>query len=179
MEMLSCAITGHRPTRFKFKYNENHALCKKIKNSILEVFRILHDKNGVTRYYVGGALGVDIWAAEILLSLRKQPGYGDIKLIVAMPFENYYSGWDEQSKKRLLTIIRNASYCTTVGKEAGAVSYKKRNYFMVDHAHFLLAVYDNDRKVRSGTGQTVNYALKKKCSIFFVHPDTAEITRKV
>lgn len=48
---------------------------------------------------------------------------------------------------------------------------------MVDNADFLLAVYDNNRKIRSGTGQTVNYALKKKRSILFVHPDTAEITR--
>lgn len=179
MEMLSCAITGHRPTRFKFKYNEKHTLCQKIKKSMLEVFRTLHDENGVTDFYVGGALGVDMWAAEILFSLCKQPGYENIKLIVAIPFENYYSGWDEHSKRRLLTIIRKASYCTTVGKEVGAVGYKRRNYFMVDHANFLLAVYDNNRKVRSGTGQTVNYALKKGRSIYFVNPDTAEITREV
>ena len=177
MQMPSCAITGHRPTRFKFKYNEKHTLCKKIKKAMLDVFRILHDESGVVCYYVGGALGVDMWAAELLLSLCKQPGYEDIELRVVLPFENYYSGWDEQSKKRLLTIIRNASSCTVVGKEAGAISYKKRNYYMVDNADFLIAVYDNNRKIRSGTGQTVNYALKKKRSILFVHPDTAEITR--
>lgn len=176
MEMLSCAITGHRPTRFKFKYNEKHTLCQKIKKSMLEVFRTLHDENGVTCYYVGGALGVDMWASEVLLSLRKRPGYEDIKLILALPFENYYLGWDDHSKKRLLTIMREASYCTTVGKETGAVSYKKRNYYMVDNAEFLLAVYDNDRKVRSGTGQTVNYALKKHRTVIFLHPDTAEIS---
>lgn len=56
MEMLSCAITGHRPTRFKFKYNEKHTLCQKIKKSMLEVFRTLHDENGVTCYYVGGGI---------------------------------------------------------------------------------------------------------------------------
>ena len=177
LEVLSCAVTGHRPTRFKFKYNEKNTLCKKIKASMLEIFRTLHDENGVTRYYVGGALGVDMWAAELLLSLHKQPGYEDIELIVAMPFENYFLSWDDQSKRRLSAITRSASCCITVGKEAGAVSYKKRNYFMVDHADFLLAVYDNNRRIRSGTGQTVNYALKKNRSILFVHPDTAEITR--
>lgn len=178
MKMLSCAITGHRPTRFKFKYNEKHTLCQQIKNAMLDVFRTLHDENGVVCYFVGGALGVDMWAAELLLLLRKQPGYEDIKLIVALPFENHYLSWDSRNKKRLLEIIQNASYCITVGNVAGVVSYKRRNYYMVDNADFLLAVYDNDKKVRSGTGQTVNYALQKKCSIFYIHPDTARVTRQ-
>ena len=51
-----------------------------------------------------------------------------------------------------------------------------RSYYMVDHADFLLAVYDNNRKLRSGTGQTVNYALKQNLRIIFLHPDTAEIS---
>ena len=48
--------------------------------------------------------------------------------------------------------------------------------WMVDHADFLLAVYDNNRKLRSGTGQTVNNALKQNLRIIFLHPDTAEIS---
>lgn len=80
-----CAITGHRPSRFKFKHSEDDALCKKIKANLLEVFRKLHDEKEVRRFYVGGALGVDMWAAEQILRLKEQPGYGDIKLVVALP----------------------------------------------------------------------------------------------
>lgn len=40
----------------------------------------------------------------------------------------------------------------------------------------LDASYDNNRKLRSGTGQTVNYALKQNLRIIFLHPDTAEIS---
>lgn len=69
--------------------------------------------------------------------------------IVALPFEGHDLKWD-------------------------ASDYKKRNYHMVDHADFLLAVSDNHRKIRSGTGQTVNYALKQNLRILFLHPDTAE-----
>ncbi len=28
MKQTACAITGHRPTRFRFKYNEDYSLCK-------------------------------------------------------------------------------------------------------------------------------------------------------
>lgn len=32
MNSFSCVITGHRPTRFKFKYNEKDKRCQRIKN---------------------------------------------------------------------------------------------------------------------------------------------------
>lgn len=172
----SCAITGHRPTRFKFKYNEDYSLCKKIKKAMREIFQKLHDEESVRRFYVGGALGVDMWAAEEILHLKEQPKYADIELIVALPFEGHDLKWDAMSKQRLQIIIHNATKCIVIGQSGTTSDYKKRNYYMVDHADFLLAVYDNNRKLRSGTGQTVNYALKQNLRIIFLHPDTAEIS---
>lgn len=60
--------------------------------------------------------------------------------------------------------------------EPAAICYKKRNYYMVDHADCLLAVYDNERSVRSGTGMTVNYAKKKGLPITLIHPDTNDVS---
>ena len=88
------------PSRFKFKHSEDDALCKKIKANLLEVFRKLHDEKEVRRFYVGGALGVDMWAAEQILRLKEQPGYGDIKLVVALPFVGHDAKWDQRSKHR-------------------------------------------------------------------------------
>ena len=39
---------------------------------------------------------------------------------------------------------------------------------MVDHADFLVAVYDNERNLRSGTMQTVHYAEKKGLAITLI-----------
>ena len=47
---------------------------------------------------------------------------------------------------------------------------------MVDHADYLVAVYDNKRNLRSGTMQTVRYAQNKGITISFVNPDTATVT---
>lgn len=87
MRHTACAVTGHRPSRFKFKYSEDYSLCKKIKRAMLEQFKRLYDEQGVRQYYVGGALGVDMWAGELILRLKEQPGYGDIELVVVLPFE--------------------------------------------------------------------------------------------
>lgn len=74
---------------------------------MLKTFCHLHDEEGIFRFYVGGALGVDMWAAEQLLYLKEQPGYQDIELIVALPFEGHDSKWDAMSKQRLQIIIHN------------------------------------------------------------------------
>ena len=47
---------------------------------------------------------------------------------------------------------------------------------MVDHAEYLIGVFDNQKKLRSGTAQTVNYALHQGKVITLIHPDTMEIT---
>ena len=55
-------------------------------------------------------------------------------------------------------------------------AYKKRDYYMVDRSVCGIAVYDQDRAIRSGTRMTVNYAmLKKKLPITFIHPDTGAV----
>ena len=55
------------------------------------------------------------------------------------------------------------------------MNYRRRNEYMVDHADILLAVYDDDRSIRSGTGITVHYARKRRLPILLIHPDTAQV----
>ena len=85
-------------------------------------------------------------------------------------------GGEYYYKNNKMDLILNKQDIEKILKNADIIVPKKRNYYMVDHADFLLAVYDNNRKLRSGTGQTVNYALKQNLRIIFLHPDTAEIS---
>jgi len=177
MEPKACAITGHRPMRFAWKYNENDARCEHLKEIMREQFAQLY-KQGVRRFYVGGALGVDLWSWEILLRMRGQEEYKDIELVVALPFEGHDAEWDLQSRSRLQFLICNSTKTVVVGTKAEtpATCYKKRNYYLVDNADFLLAVYDNTRSIRSGTGMTVNYAYQKGLPIILIHPDTGAVS---
>ena len=171
MELHTCAVTGHRPTRFKWKYNENHNGCKRLKKRMQEQFIALYEKGG-RRFLVGGALGVDQWAGEIILRLKEQPEYNDIELVVVLPFPGHDEQWDTRSRERLAFLIRHSTECVTVGETACRESYFQRNRYMVDHADCLLAVYDGERNLRSGTMQTVNYATASKKLIICIHPDS-------
>lgn len=172
--MKTCAITGHRPTRFKFKYNENHSGCKRLKKRLQEQFILLYEQ-GVRRFLVGGALGVDMWSGEILLRLKERPEYCDIELIVVLPHPGHDEQWDQRSRARMAFLVKHAAESITIGADSSPESYYKRNRYLVDHADCLVAVYDNERVIRSGTGMTVNYAKKKSLPITCIHPNQGTV----
>lgn len=176
--MKTCAIIGHRPTRFKFKYKENNTGCKRLKKRLHDQFILLYEQ-GVRRFMIGGSLGVDIWSGEILLKLKEQPEYDGIKLVLVLPHLGHDARWDQRSKARLAFLLDHCTEHTTVGTQANAESYYKRNRYMVEHSDCLLAVYDNDRTVRSGTGQTVQYAEKMGKPIILIHPDSGIVSGNI
>lgn len=169
-----CAIAGHRPTRFKFKYNEHYAGCKRLKKRLHDQFIFLYEQ-GVRRFLVGGALGVDMWSGEILLKIKEQPEYSDIELVIVLPHPDHDAQWDERSKKRMAFLREHCAECITIGTDTGPESYYKRNRYLVDHADCLVAVYDGSEKERSGIGQTVQYAESKKKAVLTIHPDTGKV----
>ena len=176
--MDACAITGHRPTRFKFGYKENYTDCKRLKKRLRDQFALLYQQ-GVRWFWVGGALGVDMWAGEILLRMKEQPEYQDIDLFLALPFEGHDAGWDERSKQRMDFLRDHCTGVIVTGVEgqSAAQNYRQRNELMVENADVLVAVYDDDRAIRSGTGMTVNYARRKGLPVILIHPDTGVVTR--
>ena len=178
MELHTCAVTGHRPARFKWKYKENNNGCKRLKKRLHDQFIALYEK-GVRRFLVGGSLGVDQWAGEILLRLKEQPEYSDIELVVVLPFPGHDEQWDSRSRERLAFLIRHSAECVTVGKSAGQESFTQRNRYMVDHADCLLAVYDGEQNLKSATMQTVSYAEQKGIPALFIHPDTGVVSLKM
>lgn len=64
----------------------------------------------------------------------------------------------------------------TKGNHAFVVCTHIDKSHMVDHAEYIIGVFDNQKKLRSGTAQTVNYALRNGKAITLIHPDTMEIT---
>lgn len=174
--MESCAVAGPKPTRFKFGYKEDNSLCRKIKKAMLRQFRRLYRKRGVRRFYIGGAIGVNLWAGELLLKLKEEPGYEDLELVVILPFPGHDAKWDVRSRKRLEYLIRHSVEHLTVGTEDCRESYISQNRYLVDHAQCLVAVGEEHREQETESFQVTTYAREKGLEIIYVHPDTAEVT---
>lgn len=175
MGALSCAIFSHRPTRFRFGYKANTTGGKRLKKRLRDEFISLYSQ-GVRRFYVGGCLGVDQWAGEIILRLKEQPDLSDIELVVAAPFPNHDAKWDEWNRSQLRFLISHSTEHLIIGKNNRPESYIVRNQYMLAHADVVVAVYDNDRTIRNGVGQVVMAAERTGLPVVFIHPDTGIIS---
>lgn len=49
----------------------------------------------------------------------------------------------------------------------------RRNRWLIDHANFVLAVYNGSSK--GGTAYTINYAYEKKRAVIIIDPDTLRV----
>lgn len=133
---------------------------------------------GVRRFYVGCAMAADTWAAESVLQFKEQ-GNRDTELFCAIPFIGYDDNWPQSQKERMRRIIAESTEKKIIYKDNVPQAYRARNYFMVDNSQYLIAVYNPaGGGQRSGTSMTVNYALKNKLCIYYIHPETAEVTRR-
>lgn len=88
-------------------------------------------------------MGADMWAAEILLRMKEQQAYQDVELCLALPFEGYDSDWDDWHRKRMDFIRRYAEKVLILCETPSSESYKKRNYYMVEQAGYMIAVYSD------------------------------------
>lgn len=170
--LTSCAFTGHRPTRFVFKYDELHPACAALKQAIEKQVRRLY-RRGIRQFYTGCALGVDMWAGEIVLQLKEE--YPDMELLCAVPFAGQEKAWRTEQQQRYLALLNKSSAVFILSDRYTEQCYFDRNRFLVDHADVLLAVYDTQTKKRSGTGYTVNYARQQKKPMLLIHPDTFQV----
>lgn len=178
MEQSGCGFIGCRPVRFRFKYKENHSLCKKIKAVIREQAILLYGK-GVREFYIGADLGVPLWAGEELLRLRADPAFPGVRLTCAIPFEGFDEQWDSVSRSRARKLLTACDERPTIRPDDHPSAYRQRDYFLVDHCRYMVAVYDNDKSQRSGVGTAVNYARSKGRELRLIHPDTGELTELV
>lgn len=141
-----CCFTGHRPE--KLLRSE-----KDIKADLREEI-IMAIQDGFTVFITGMARGVDLWAAEIVLDLRKRNKA--IKLICAIPHEGFETRWASEWKQLYHYVQENADLVCVIGKGYHSGAYQIRNEWMVNHSAKVIAIFNGQP---SGTRNTINYAI--------------------
>ena len=68
----TCAFTGHRPQSLPFGFDESDKRCTSLKSVMRDQIVALIENEGVTHFITGMALGVDMYAAEIVLDLKSK-----------------------------------------------------------------------------------------------------------
>lgn len=190
--MKTLALTGHRPKDLG-GYDENNLTAQTVK-AYLKKLLTFACQTEYTTFIIGMAQGIDQWAGEILIDLKKQ--YPDIKIIAAVPFAQQAKAWPGESGwQRWLSILQGCDeiHLTDIFKQVTIeelcdlanepnlspkyVISKKlndRNKWMVDRADSILAVW---KGTSGGTGNCVQYALSKNKNIYVYDPNTNSVSK--
>lgn len=161
-EVKTCCFTGHRPQTLGF--GEKTKKCDNLKEQIRTEIVKLIENEGVRHFISGMAVGVDTYAAKIVLELKKS--YPDVTLECAIPCENQAEKWHEPERNTYFDIIEHCDKETLLQKQYTPDCMQKRNEYMVDHSDFVIAVWNGKP---SGTGNTVNYAKLKNKRIVIIN----------
>ncbi len=152
MAEIACAITGHRPKSFPWKYNETAPDCVLLKETLAAQIRLLADS------------GVTDWLSGIVLSLKeKNPA---LRLHCILPCEGQEVKWPKAEQEQYHSILKRADEVVYVSRDYHPDCMLERNRYMVDRASILLAVYNGT--YRSGTAMTVRYAKEQGTKIMII-----------
>lgn len=171
--MKSCAVIGAPPSQFKFKYNEKHTACKRLKRVLRELFVSLYQQ-GVRDFYIGSSLGAEIWAGEILLRLKEESAFSAVQLHVLLPYPGHDAVWDARSRMRLAFILRHAFEQITLSQNSDG--YRLMPTKLLEHADLLLAVCSTQQSPAGSVGTALLRAQDRRIPVIAVDPDTAEIS---
>lgn len=145
LRLHRCCFTGHRPDKMELTEKEIVPILEKAIDKAIE--------NGYITFITGMAMGVDIWAAEIVLERKKHNE--DIHLVCALPHPGFETRRSLTEKMRFNKIIKKADVVREINDHYFTGCYQVRNEWMVDRSNLVIAVF-NGRK--SGTKNTVDYA---------------------
>ena len=148
LRMHRCCFTGHRPDKMTLGEKEIKPMLEKAIDEAIE--------DGYVTFITGMAMGVDIWAAEIVLERKKKND--NMHLIGALPHPGFETRRSLSEKMKFNKIIKKADMVKEINDHYFRACYQVRNEWMVDRSNLVIAVFNGQK---SGTKNTVDYAIRK------------------
>lgn len=165
------AITGHRPKKLLWNYEEDHPSCVEFKSILaIEIDKLINQ--GYDTFMSGMAEGIDMIFSEMILGFKAM--YPHIKHVCVIPFEQQHVKWHPSMQERYFEVLSRSDDVITMYYRYHKDCYKERNQYLVDNADYIIAVQNsNDRS--SGTLMTINMAKRKNKQMSIIVPATKKI----
>ena len=160
-----CCFSGHRPE----KLNVSEADVKNWLNE--QIDEAIAD--GYKTFITGCAMGVDIWAGQIVLQKKEQNP--DLHLIAATPWPGFASRWSNDWQRQYNDLIHKADWVVNVSDHYDDGVFIKRNNWMCDHSNRVIAFYNG---APGGTRNMLAYAETKQIEIVTNNPEYAPIEKQ-
>ena len=156
MRAQTCCFAGHRliPT------HEIDTVTARTEIKIREL--VLH--NGVRFFGVGGAIGYDTLAAQILFRLRATD-FPQIRVILVYPFDGFTSRWSDEQQAEYARLLQQYDKTVCVAQRGSREAYLARDRHLVDWSAYCIAYCTRSS---GGTAYTVRYAAERGVTVYNV-----------
>lgn len=145
--MKICCFTGHRVIRL------NH--LRRLPALLEAELVSLIEKEGVTVFRNGGAIGFDTIAALKVLELRDR--YPQIELEMWLPCRDQDAHWSDRQREYYRYILSHANRVHYIGEKYTRGCMQERNRRMVNDSSFCVAFCLH---TEGGSGYTCKYSLR-------------------
>ena len=112
-----CAFTGHRPEKV---IGSEGKIIVELRKEILKAI-----DEGYRVFLTGMSRGVDLWAADIVIELRRYNK--DLKLMCVIPFEGMEDRWPVDWKKHYNLVRKQADWVQILSDRYSPDVYQKRS----------------------------------------------------
>lgn len=138
------AVTGYKNFELGIFKNDSKE-ANYIKKALQKQLKALIEE-GLEWVIITGQLGVELWAAEAVLSLKKE--FHHVKLAVMTPFLQQESNWNEQNKQYYQSILADADFVESLSKQPyiSPMQFKNRDRFLLQKCDGMLLLYDEERE---------------------------------
>lgn len=157
MRTITCAFTGHRPGRLTMTDGISSRLEQAIREAIAD---------GYTTFLSGGAMGADLWCAQMVLALKAQ--FPHIRLCFILPCANHTEHWPDAWRAVYAQLQTQADMVIVLSDRYSIDCMRRRNHALVYSADRLIALYDGIEA--GGTAYTIRCARQQNRDICIIAP---------
>ncbi|WP_223068934.1 DUF1273 domain-containing protein [Paenibacillus caui] len=140
--MKNLLVTGYRAHELGI-FNQKHEGIPYIKKAIIaKLIPLIED--GLEWIIAPGQYGVDLWAAEAAISLRKR--YPHLKCSIIAAYADPEANWKEDKQEYFRTILQEIDYYGSASNQpySGVWQLTARDELLLRKTDGILLVYDED-----------------------------------
>ena len=153
MRSHRCCFTGHRAEKLSESPDEiRQWLTAQITNAVAD---------GFLTFITGMAMGVDLWAGDIVAQLREQDPR--LHLIAAVPWPGFPARWKAEQRELYEGLLKRADLVRYISKTYHSEVFRQRNMWMIDHSARVIAYYNG---APGGTKDMIEYAQNGGLDVF-------------
>lgn len=161
----TCCFTGHRPEKCKGSVSDVRARLEQ------EIRKAIAD--GYDTFISGMSPGVDTWAAEEVLKIRKENS--TVRLLCYVPYKGVEKDWTPDAQAEFREILDRADEITYICSKHESWCFKATDTWMVEASSRVIAVFNG---TSGGTEFTIRYATMMHRDVVIIEETPGQKTDK-